>query len=87
MHAKLLKYGLSRFGIICFTVVRKSRFCACLLTFQIPETYYAAFQVLSVSEKSVSLLVFVNFYGYIPDFKPTNSHLKIILPVLLNFIR
>ena len=33
MPAKLLKYDLSRFAIVCWTVVRESRFCACILTF------------------------------------------------------
>ena len=34
MSAKLLKYDdLSRFAIVCLTVVRGSRFCACILTF------------------------------------------------------
>ena len=60
MSDKLLKYDLSRFAIVCWTVVRESRFCACLLTL-IPETYYTSFQVLRVLEKSVSLLVFVDF--------------------------
>ena len=33
MPAKLLKYDLSRFAIVCWAVVRESRFCAYILTF------------------------------------------------------
>ena len=33
MSAKLLKYDFSHFAIVCWTVVRGSRFCACILTF------------------------------------------------------
>ena len=58
MPAKLLKYDLSRFAIVCRTVAGESRFCACILTFYISETYYAGFQVLSLYEKFVFLLVF-----------------------------
>ena len=33
MSAKLLKYDFSCFAIVCWTVDRGSRFCACILTF------------------------------------------------------
>ena len=33
MPAKLSKYDLSHFPIVCWTVVRESLFCACILAF------------------------------------------------------
>ena len=33
MSAKLLKYDFSRFAVVCWTVVRGSRFCARIVTF------------------------------------------------------